>query len=116
MGFRFRKSIKVLPGVRVNLGKAGVTGVNIGKRGAASVTVGRDGSHLNVGTPIDGLNYRERIGGEQTPAAPSSGAWDWGAGARVVVGAIGAGVGLVIALAVAIVKAMFSGGGRKRRR
>ena len=31
MPFRFRKSIKILPGVRVNLGKRGITSFNVGK-------------------------------------------------------------------------------------
>ncbi len=109
MGFRFRKSIKVLPGVRVNLGKSGVTGVNVGKRGAVSVSAGRDGSHLNVGTPIAGLNYRERIDGEPTPVAPAS---SGSAGAGIFVAIVGA----LAAVVTALVKAMLGTGGGRRRR
>lgn len=35
MAFRFRKSIKVLPGIRVNIGKRGVSSISVGKRGAS---------------------------------------------------------------------------------
>ncbi len=31
MPFRFRKSIKILPGVRLNIGNRGITSVNVGK-------------------------------------------------------------------------------------
>lgn len=35
MGFRFRRSIKIFPGVRINLSKKGVSSISIGRRGAA---------------------------------------------------------------------------------
>jgi hypothetical protein len=59
MGFRFRKTIKIAPGVRLNLGKSGIS-TSVGKRGA-SVTVGRRGAHANVGIPGTGLSYRTRL-------------------------------------------------------
>ena len=31
MPFRFRRSIKILPGVRLNIGKRGVSSVNVGR-------------------------------------------------------------------------------------
>ena len=34
MGFKLRKSIKLLPGVKLNLSKEGISSVSIGKRGA----------------------------------------------------------------------------------
>ncbi len=34
MGFRIRKSISLGKGLRLNLGKSGVTSVTMGKRGA----------------------------------------------------------------------------------
>lgn len=61
MGFRFRRSIKIAPGLRVNFGKRGVS-LSAGVRGA-SITVGSRGTHTNVGIPGTGLSYRERIGG-----------------------------------------------------
>jgi hypothetical protein len=61
MGFRFRRSIRIAPGLRVNLGKRGVS-LSAGVRGA-SVTVGQRGTYSNVGIPGTGLSYRQRIGG-----------------------------------------------------
>ncbi|MDO5770127.1 MAG: DUF4236 domain-containing protein [Psychrobacter sp.] len=56
MGFRFRKSIKVLPGVRVNGSKKGVSSLSVGPRGA-KVNVGRKGTRTTVGIPDSGLSY-----------------------------------------------------------
>jgi hypothetical protein len=68
MGWRFRRSVKVLPGVRLNLSKSGLS-TTIGVRGA-SVNIGNRGSYLNVGLPGTGLSYRQRIGSTQTSAPP----------------------------------------------
>lgn len=62
MGFRFRRSIKILPGVRVNIGKKGVSSVSVGKKGA-TITTGKTGTHLNVGMPGTGISYRTKING-----------------------------------------------------
>lgn len=59
MGFRFRKSIKLLPGVRVNISKSGVS-TTLGPRGA-SIGIGKQGTFLNIGIPGTGLSYRQRI-------------------------------------------------------
>lgn len=45
MGFRIRKSISLGKGLRLNLGKSGVTSVTMGKRGAPHVTVGKKAAH-----------------------------------------------------------------------
>lgn len=34
MGWRFRKSIKILPGIKINIGKDGFSSVSVGTRGA----------------------------------------------------------------------------------
>lgn len=60
MGFRFRKSIKILPGVRVNLSKKGVSSVSIGPRGA-KLNVGENGSRVTVGIPGTGISYSENL-------------------------------------------------------
>lgn len=56
MGFRFRKSIKIAPGVRINLTKKGVSSLSVGKRGA-TVNVGKKGTRGTVGIPGSGLSY-----------------------------------------------------------
>jgi hypothetical protein len=55
MGFRFRRSIKILPGIRLNFGKRGIS-ASIGVRGA-HVTFGKTGTRTTVGLPGSGLSY-----------------------------------------------------------
>lgn len=59
MGFRFRKSISILPGVRVNLSN-GIPSLTVGPRGA-SVSFSRRGTYANLGVPGTGLSYRTRL-------------------------------------------------------
>uniref|UniRef100_UPI0013D4A561 DUF4236 domain-containing protein n=1 Tax=Klebsiella pneumoniae TaxID=573 RepID=UPI0013D4A561 len=49
MGFRFRKSISIIPGVRVNLSN-GAPSLSIGTRGAP-LSVGKNGTFANLGLP-----------------------------------------------------------------
>jgi hypothetical protein len=60
MGFRFRKSIRLAPGVRLNFGKRGMS-ISAGVKGA-SVTSGSRGTYANVSIPGTGISYRTRIG------------------------------------------------------
>ena len=55
--FRFRRSIKIAPGIRWNFGKKS-TSLSIGGRGA-NYTVGTSGSRTTVGIPGTGLSYTE---------------------------------------------------------
>lgn len=57
MGFRFRRSIRVFPGVRVNFGKRGAS-ISVGRRGA-NVTFGDKGVRTTVGIPGTGMSYTE---------------------------------------------------------
>lgn len=66
MSWRFRKRVKVLPGVTLNLSKSGIS-TTIGKKGA-SVNVGSKGTFLNLGLPGTGLYSRKKI----ADAAPNS--------------------------------------------
>lgn len=59
MGFRFHKSIRIFPGVRLNFSKSGV-----------STTIGRPGANVNirgrrvrgtVGLPESGMSYSKEI-------------------------------------------------------
>lgn len=59
MAFRFQRRVRILPGVRLNFGKTGVS-VSAGIRGA-SVTAGRRGVYGNVGAPGTGMSYRTRL-------------------------------------------------------
>jgi hypothetical protein len=57
MGFRFRRSVKLAPGVRLNISKSGPS-VSFGRRGAR-VTVGKDRITKTVGIPGTGLSYTD---------------------------------------------------------
>ena len=59
MGFRIRKSISLGKGVRVNLGKKGVSSVSFGKRGAPHVTVGKRGTYVGASIPGTGISYSQ---------------------------------------------------------
>jgi hypothetical protein len=63
MGFRFRRSFKVVPGIRINLGKRGVS-VSAGVRGA-HVTLGPTGTRTTVGIPGTGISYTKHVGHER---------------------------------------------------
>lgn len=60
MGFRFQKRLSILPGVRLNLSKGGVS-TSLGPRGA-DVNIGKDGVTTNAGIPGTGLSYRSKLG------------------------------------------------------
>jgi hypothetical protein len=64
VGFRFQKSLRILPGVKLRLSKKGVS-LSLGKRGAG-VNVGKPGLTGNVGLPGTGLSYRQRLFGKKS--------------------------------------------------
>ncbi len=55
MGFRFRRSIKVLPGLRLNATLKGIS-ASIGGKGVRH-TVGTAGKRTTVGIPGTGVSY-----------------------------------------------------------
>jgi hypothetical protein len=55
MGFRFRRSLRLLPGVGLNIGKPG-TSTSIGVRGA-HITVGHGRVRESIGIPGSDLSY-----------------------------------------------------------
>ena len=60
-GLRFRKSIGILPGVKFNISKTGVS-TSLGGRGA-TVNVGTRSRTATFGIPGTGLSYRMPLGG-----------------------------------------------------
>lgn len=58
---RFRKSIKICKGVRLNLSKSGVS-ATVGIKGA-SVNFGKKGTYVNYGIPGTGIYDRKKISG-----------------------------------------------------
>jgi hypothetical protein len=57
MGFRFCKSIKILPGIRLNVGKHGINSVSVGGHGATT-NFGKHGTHTTYSIPGTGISYR----------------------------------------------------------
>lgn len=60
MGWAFRRRIKIIPGVSINMSKRGISS-NVGVRGA-SLTFSSDGVYQNLGFPGTGIYSREKIG------------------------------------------------------
>lgn len=63
MGLRFRKSISLGKGARINFSKSRPS-VSLGPRGA-SIGIGKRGVYANVGIPGTGLSVRKKIGGSR---------------------------------------------------
>jgi len=60
MGFRFRRSFKIVPGVRLNVSKSGLS-TSIGRPGATLNVGGKRGPRVTVGLPGTGLSYSEQL-------------------------------------------------------
>jgi hypothetical protein len=65
--FRFRKSISVLPGVKVNLSKTGVS-TSVGGKGA-TLNIGHGKKNVTLGIPGTGLSYRTQASSQLVIAA-----------------------------------------------
>lgn len=71
MGLRFRKSFKVAPGVKVNLGKKSA-GVSIGgKYGGVSFNT-KSGARVRASAPGTGLSYSTKVGGAKQQSRNTS--------------------------------------------
>lgn len=55
MAFRFRKSIRIIPGVRLNFGKTG-SSLSLGGKGM-TVNVNKKGTRTTLGVPGTGMSY-----------------------------------------------------------
>lgn len=70
MGWRFRKSVTLLKGVKVNISKRGLS-LTVGGRGH-SLTFSKYGIYANASIPGTGIAYREKIAGGTTKQRKSS--------------------------------------------
>lgn len=68
MALRFRRRVKLLPGVHVNISRSGIS-TSVGVRGA-SLTFGKRGTYLNTGLPGTGISWRSRVNNKH-PATDS---------------------------------------------
>jgi len=67
MGFRFRRSVKLLSGVRLNFSTRGIS-TSLGGRGA-TVNIGRKGARATLGLPGTGLSYTTGLFGRSRRVA-----------------------------------------------
>ncbi len=59
MGWRYKKRIKILPGIHLNISKSGIS-TNVGVKGA-NVTFGKKGTYVNTSIPGTGLYRRDKV-------------------------------------------------------
>ena len=71
MGLRFRRSVTLIPGVRLNIGKRGGS-IRVGGRGFG-YTAGTSGTTVTAGVPGTGLFYSKKISAPQAQA--KAGIW-----------------------------------------
>lgn len=64
MGLRFRKSIKIAPGVKLNLGKKSI-GMSVGGKRAGISINSKTGVHGRVSAPGTGISYTTKLGGNK---------------------------------------------------
>jgi len=102
MAFRFRKTIKVLPGLNINLSKTGVS-VSAGVKGA-KVTVGKNGVRKTVGIPGTGLSWTDYQKHGNQPAAPLPSGDSAPGGGYSAPGKILAALALLLLLAMCVAK------------
>lgn len=83
MTWRFRRSVQVAPGVRLNYGKRG-TSLSIGGHGMTT-NIGPQGTYTTTSIPGTGISYRQQVAGpwgsplptdKTGPAAVQSGVYD----------------------------------------
>jgi hypothetical protein len=67
MGFRFWRRVRIIPGMRVNLSKRGVS-ASIGKRGLWLTVGPRGPARLTIGAPGTGLFWWTRLPPHATPS------------------------------------------------
>jgi hypothetical protein len=67
MGFRFRRSVRLIPGLRLNFTHRGMS-ASFGAKGFRH-TIGSRGHHTSLGIPGTGLSYSMRHKRDQTPTS-----------------------------------------------
>lgn len=58
MGFRFRKGLRLAPGIRLNITKRGINSLTLGGKGL-SYNIGKKGTRATGGLSGSGLSYSE---------------------------------------------------------
>lgn len=68
MAWKFRKRIKIIPGIHLNISKSGIS-TTIGIRGA-SINIRPNGTYLNTSIPGLGMHSRRKISGNTNLPSP----------------------------------------------
>ena len=89
MGFRFRKRIKIAPGISLNLSKSGIS-ASLGKPGA-TVNIGPKGERVTVGIPGTGISYSDKLGNSSQAAGAG-----WSAAQIILAIILGLVLGLIL--------------------
>lgn len=84
MAFRFRKSVKIAPGVRLNFSKSGVS-TSIGGRGA-TINLSSHGTRHTVGLPGTGLSFSSFSPNDGIPTGSSGANTAGGCGCLFLIG------------------------------
>jgi hypothetical protein len=71
MGFKLRKSVKIAPGVKINLSKSGIS-TSVGGKGH-SVNIGKRGVKTTVGIPGTGISHTSSIPASNQKTSKSKG-------------------------------------------
>lgn len=71
MGFRYRKRIRIAPGISLNLSKSGIS-TSIGGKGA-TLNVGKRGCRGTIGIPGTGISYSQKLFAENNDIAGEGG-------------------------------------------
>ena len=61
MAIRFRKKIKIAPGLKLNVTSKGISSASIGKKGLTLNAGGKGGAKLTTGIPGTGLSATHRL-------------------------------------------------------
>ncbi len=72
MGVRYRKSVSLGKGARINFSKSGPS-LSFGRKGA-SINIGKRGTYLNLGLPGTGFSTRTKIAGSSSRGSHAKGA------------------------------------------
>ena len=83
MGFRFRRSLRLAPGLRINLSKSGGS-VSVG-RGGTTLNFSSRGTKATVALPGSGLGYSTMLKSGPGTALPSDEGRSGGVGGFIVV-------------------------------
>jgi len=70
MAFRFRKTLRLAPGLRLNLSKGGAS-FSVGGKGL-TLNLGKRGARTTVGIPGTGLSYSQQHSIDSAQSAPPS--------------------------------------------